>query len=108
MRRTIVGAIFPVVLSVVGLAKGSSQSHPDYLPDEKTTARVAEAVLTGQFGEERVKAQLPLMVRKKDGNQWIIQGSVFDSEGRHQVGGGFGILLNRHDGCVLELVENMK
>jgi len=108
VRRTVVGAFLPIALAVAALARGSSQPHPDYLPDQETAARVAEAVLMGQFGEERVKAQLPLMVRERGANQWIIQGSVFDSQGRRQVGGGFGILLNRHNGCVLELVENMK
>jgi len=43
-----------------GKDAGKAPSHPDYVPDEKTAERIAEAVLVAQFGQERVNAQLPL------------------------------------------------
>jgi len=79
--------VVAVTLHLTILARGKD-AHPDYVPDEKIAA----------------------MVAPRGGDKWIIQGSVFDIfdiKGRPQVGGGFGVLLNRHDGCVLEVVENM-
>ena len=99
---------FALFFALIGLTQDAKKIHPDYVPDERTAQGVAEAVLIGQYGEKRVKAQLPLMVAPRGAKQWIVQGTVLDSKGRHQVGGGFGVLLNRHDGCVLEMVEEMK
>jgi len=96
-----------LILALVVLAK-ERPTHPDYVPNEKVAERIGEAVLIGQFGEDRVKAQLPLNVLAQGKDKWIMQGRVLDSEGHIQVGGGFGILLDKHNGCVLELVENMK
>jgi hypothetical protein len=100
--------VVAVLLTIVTFARESPPAHPDYVPDEKTAQRIAEAVLIGQYGEERVKAQLPLLVASRGKTKWILQGRVVDTEGRPQVGGGFGVLLTKHEGCVLEVVENMK
>jgi hypothetical protein len=97
-----------LLLTIVVLGKDSKPAHPDYVPDEKTAQGIAESVLTGQYGEERVKAQLPLLVASRGKAEWVVQGRVVDREGHLQVGGGFGVLLNKHDGCILEVVENMK
>jgi hypothetical protein len=97
-----------LLLTIVAFAQQLPPAHPDYVPDEKTAKRIAEAVLVGQYGEERVKAQLPLLVASRGKTKWILQGTVMDREGHPQVGGGFGVLLDRHDGCVLQVVENMK
>jgi NTF2 fold immunity protein of polymorphic toxin system component len=95
-------------LTIVAFAQESPRAHPDYVPDEKTAQRIAEAVLIAQYGEERVKAQLPLLVASRGNSKWVLQGRVVDKEGHTPVGGGFGVLLSKHDGCVLDVVENMK
>jgi hypothetical protein len=87
-------------------ARGSS-THPDYVPDEATAEQIAEAVLVAQFGRERVKAQLPLHTASVGMDQWLVQGALKDREGRTQVGGGFGVWVNKHTGCV-SIVERMK
>jgi hypothetical protein len=109
VRKLVVGVITTALfLTMMALAQEASLTHPDYVPDEKTAQRIAEAVLIGQYGEERVKAQLPLLVAPRGKGKWVVQGRVTDKEGNPQVGGGFGVLLNKHDGCVLQVVENMK
>jgi len=50
------------------------QRHRDYVPDAATAQRIAEAVLIGQYGDERVKDQLPLRVDGSNGDYWIVQG----------------------------------
>jgi hypothetical protein len=82
-------------------------SHPDYVPDEKTAERIAEAVLVAQFGQERVNAQLPLRAVSTSKDAWLVQGALKDKEGRIQVGGSFGVWVNKHDGCV-KVMERMK
>lgn len=108
--RRFAGGVVAVVLllAIAVFAQESHVAHPDYVADEKTARQIAEAVLIGQYGEERVKAQLPLLVESRGKNRWVLQGRVVDKEGHTPVGGGFGVLLNKHDGCVLEIVENMK
>ena len=85
----------------------SARPHPDYVPDEKTAERIAEAVLVAAFGQERVNAQLPLRAASMSRNQWLVQAAVLDKEGRPQVGGGFAVWVNKHSGCV-SVIERMK
>jgi len=40
-------------------------------------------------------------------DQWLVQGAFKDEEGRTQVGGGFGVWVNKHVGCV-SVIERMK
>jgi hypothetical protein len=86
---------------------GRSLTHPDYVPDEATAEQIAEAVLVGQFGRERVSTQLPLHTSSVSNEQWLVQGALKDKEGRTQVGGGFAVWVNKHSGCV-SVVERMK
>jgi hypothetical protein len=82
-------------------------THPDYVPDEKTAERIAEAVLVAQFGQERVNAQLPLRAVSTSKDAWLVQGVLKDKEGRTQVGGSFGVWLDKHEGCV-KVMEHTK
>jgi hypothetical protein len=79
------------------------------VPDEKTAERIAEAVLVGQFGEERVKQQLPLYAHSIRKDVWMVTaaGGRLDSAGNPKVGGGFGVWIKKSDGC-LSVIEHMK
>jgi hypothetical protein len=77
------------------------------VPDEKTAERIAEAVLIAQFGQDRVNAQLPLRTVSTGKDAWLVQGPVKDNEGRTQVGGAFGVWVDKHTGCV-SVMERMK
>lgn len=109
MRR-VLGILIVVVcvVAIVGAADHSPQTHPDYVPDRRTAEQIAKAVLIGQFGEERVKAQLPLSVTDaNDKGYWAVGGRLVDAQGQIQVGGAFGVWINKHDGCV-SVVEHSK
>ncbi len=55
-------------------AEGFNPKH-GYVPDEKTTIRVAEAVLIPIYGEERVVAQRPFTAKLKK-EVWIVTGHL--------------------------------
>jgi hypothetical protein len=98
-----------LLLMMIVFAKNSAKgaSPTDYVPDQKTAERIAEAMLVGQFGQERVNAQLPLHAESMGKDQWLVQGSLKDKEGRTQVGGNFGVWVNKHTGCI-SVIERMK
>jgi len=103
MRRAF-GVVLLLTMIAFGKDLGKVQPHPDYVPDEKTAERVAEAVLVSQFGQERVSAQLPLRVVSTSKALWLVQGVVHEP---HGPGGNFGVWINKHSGCV-EVMEHMK
>jgi hypothetical protein len=75
----------------------------DYVPDEKTAARIAEAVLVGQYGQERVNSQLPLFVKRmKNVDHWLVEGNG------KTPGGNFGVVINKHTGCIDVVMEKMR
>jgi len=103
--------LLPIVLflgtSTFGQNTRKLPAHPDYVPDERTAERIAELVLIAQFGHDRVNAQLPLQATSTSRDTWLVQGLLKDKEGRTQVGGSYGVWINKHDGC-LKVIERMK
>jgi hypothetical protein len=99
-------AVLLLAAAIGGTSKYQNKPHPDYVPDETTAERIAEAVLVAQFGQHRVRAQMPLHARSTR-NLWLVEGSLRDKEGRPQVGGAFGVSINKHSGC-LSVMERMK
>jgi hypothetical protein len=96
------------VLFLAGALVAAGQTpkkHRDYVPDEKTAVQIAQAVLAAQFGEERVKAQLPLQASNSYGDVWIVQGT---EPGPPHKGGGLAVMINRHSGCIVNVMEHMK
>ena len=96
--------LFLVPFAVVG---GTLKEHRDYVPDKKTAERIAEVILVGQYGEERVKAQLPLHADGSNEKYWIVQGHI-DQDGIPNKGDGFAVWINKHSGCIGKVVEHMK
>lgn len=99
-----------VLLLLVGsvtTAEENRKVHPDYVPDQRTAARIAEAILIGQYGEERVKAQLPLLVDSSNKRYWIVQGQTHRDEAP-SFGGGYAVWIDKHSGCIAMVVESMK
>ncbi len=89
------------------VATGTVKEHRDYVPDEKTAERLAEVILVGQYGEERVNAQLPLHADGSNKAYWIVQGYI-RRDGIPDKGGGFAVWINKHSGCIGNVVEQMK
>jgi hypothetical protein len=101
------------VLLLAGAFVAAGQTptkHRDYVPDEKTAVRIAEAVLIAQFGEERVKAQLPLRGSNSYGDTWIVQGVEPGPlhPGPPRKGGGMAVMIDKHSGRILGVLEHMK
>ena|ERR1700740_3081249 len=91
------------LLATILLASASDKPHKDYVPDQKTAERVADAVLIAQYGEDRVKAGRPLLVDGSNKEYWIVE--VFGKD--NEKGGGPAVWINRHLGC-LRVMDYMK
>ena len=100
----LLGVVLLLTMVAFGKDPGKTPPHPDYVPDEKTAERIAEAVLVAQFGQERVSAQLPLHAASTSKELWLVQGTL---QGLHGPGGNFGVWVNKHTGCV-SVMERMK
>ncbi len=105
--RKLLTLVLLLTMVAFGQDARKTPAHPDYVPDEKTAERIAEAVLVAQFSQERVNAQLPFHTASMSKDQWMVQGAIKDKEGRIQVGGAFAVWVNKHTGCV-SVIERMK
>jgi len=103
IRGTYVVAILLLMLPVAG---ETQKARRDYVPDQKTAERIAEAVLIGQYGEERVSAERPLIVDGSNKEYWIVQGAPREN-GMSGLGDGPAVWINKHTGC-LKVLEHMK
>ncbi len=99
-----IGVALLFLVGVFIAAGQTPKKQQDYVPDENTAKRIAEAVLIAQFGEERVKAQLPLRASNSYGDIWLVQGT---EPGPPHKGGGIAVMINKHSGC-LKVMEHMK
>jgi hypothetical protein len=100
--------VWIAVLLLAGAVLAVAQTpkkHKDYVPDEKTAVQIAEAVLIAQFGEARVKAQLPLRGSISYGDVWIVQ---VTEPGPPHTGGGMAVMINKYSGCIVNVMEHMK
>ena len=93
-----------LTVAAFGQSSRKPRPHPDYVPNEKTAERIAEAVLVAQFGQERVNAQLPLVARSTDKDYWLVEGTIRDIVA---TGGNFGVWVNKHTASV-QVMEHMK
>ena len=92
--------------SVVEAESPATQArHADYVPDEKTAVSIAQAVLISRFGEESVRAELPLSAIKSAGGFWIVQGAA---PGAERTGGGMAVWVNANSGCIEGVFTRMK
>lgn len=103
--KGLLGVLLLSTLVAFGQGSGKPRPHPDYVPNEKTAERIAEAILIEQYGEDRVKAQLPLRAIGSYGSFWIVQG---DEPGPPHTGGGMAVWINKHSGCIENVLEHMK
>lgn len=76
------------------------------LPDKKTAELIGEAVLIGQYGDERVNAERPLLVDDSNKDYWIVQMAP-RKYGMPEIGGGPAVWINKHSGCV-KVMDHMK
>ena len=103
MCRTWVALILVTSLALSGQ---SQVRHRDYVPDEKTAEKIADAVLVGQYGEARVEKLRPLHVESVSKDSWLVQG-LEQGKGVPEKGAGVGVWINKHSGCV-QVMDHMK
>ena len=103
MRRTWTIVFLLTTLAVAGQDR---KTHKDYVPDKKTAERIGEAVLIGQYGDERVNAERPLLVDDSNKDYWIVQMAP-RKNGMPEIGGGPAVWISKHSGCV-KVMEHMK
>ena len=95
MRRLLTASI--LLLSGLAFSSHSTKKHRDYVPNEKTAESIAEAVLVGQYGEEQIKAQSPLLVEGSNKQHWIVQVSNGQNNPVTK-GGGPAVWIDRYSG----------
>ena len=79
---------------------GKSYVPPNgYVPDKKTALRVAEAILTAVYGEQKVASERPLKISLVEDGAWLIWGTL----DRRYLGGTAVIKLSKQTGRVLFL-----
>ena len=79
--------------------KDPPEQKVDFVPDEATAIRIAEAVLTPIHGQAQVEAQRPYVVTSPTKEYWFVYGSTY----KKQVGGGFFVAVKKKSGCVTRI-----
>jgi hypothetical protein len=92
-----------VLLSAFAIANAAEKKHKDYVPDEKTAERIADAALVAHYGEDTVKAVRPLLVDGSNKDFWIVE----VSSKKPMLGGGPAVWINKHSGC-LDVMDHMR
>ncbi len=105
MRRICLLVVVALIGSITA-AHEPRKEHPDYVPDQRTAERMAEAILVGQFGEKQVNAQLPLIVDGSNKRYWIVEGRA--NGGAPSFGGGYAVWIDKHSGCIGLVAESTK
>jgi hypothetical protein len=85
MQR-LLGVLLVLALVSFGQTRKQAAAHADYVPNAKTAERIAEAVLVGQFGDDRVAAQLPLRAASMSNDVWLVEGVVKDKRAELRLG----------------------
>ena len=80
--RKIFGVSLIFMLASFGRAQEKARLHPTRRLDVRTAQRIAEAVLIGQFGEQRVKEQMPLIAQSTRASPAPCKASSKTSRGR--------------------------
>jgi hypothetical protein len=89
-------------LLVHGDAKPQSQtrSRNNYVPDEQTAIKIAEAVLIPICGNQDVAGERPFQARL-EGNVWIIEGTTVKTP----FGSVATVKLQRSDGRIISVIH---
>ena len=93
-----------IIATAIGmLLVSAAQEQPaqarDFVPDEATAVRIAEAVFIPIYGEKHMRSERPFHARL-DGDYWIISGSLPKPESKDYlvVGGTMMAEINRKTG----------
>jgi hypothetical protein len=101
MQRLIWGSCMLIITLTLGGARPllSADSKRDYVPDEATAIRIAEAVLIPVHGQQQVEAQRPYVVSTPEQDYWLVSGS----SQKKQFGGTFAVWIKKKSGCITNI-----
>lgn len=104
MKRLTKGLGVVACFCVICLSLVLAQEHEGYkpkngfVPDEKTAAKIAEAVWIPIYGEEEILRQKPFKVELEKGI-WVVKGSLK----KGYVGGGAMAEIAKKDGRIIKV-----
>ena len=96
-------ALFAVALlsaaTLSARAQERSARSKDFVPDEATAVRIAEAVFIPIYGEKHMKSERPFHARL-EGDYWIVSGSLPKPKNKNfiMLGGTMMAEINRSTG----------
>jgi hypothetical protein len=101
-RRGILVLLFclPVHRDAQLEAQTRSIAQTNYVPDQQTAIRIAEAVLIPIYGSQDVADERPFKARL-EGNIWIIEGTTVKTP----FGGVATVKLQRSDGRIISVIH---
>ena len=111
MKVTIKKVLFTFLMMAIIFALSISMANSDehfykpeigYVPDEITAIKIAKAVLTPIYGEEKISAENPFQAELKDG-VWTVTGTLHCPTGNDCFGGVALIEINKNDGRILRV-----
>lgn len=99
-----------LAIAVLGAATFSTHAQErsagsrDFVPDEATAVRIAEAVFIPIYGEKHMKSERPFHARL-EGDYWIVSGSLPKPKNKNfiVVGGTMMAEINRSTGEIREV-----
>ena len=78
------------------------------MPDSKTAVKIAEAVLTPDYGKKQIESERPFVAMLK-GNVWTISGTLRCPDGRAGTiscdGGTAEVQIAKDDGRILSMLH---
>jgi hypothetical protein len=94
MRASI--ALCAICLSLI--AGPALAQRSESVPDSDAAIKIARAALTARFGKANTRMEEPLVARLKDGDTWLVQGTMPPG----LLGGVADIEIARKDGRILK------
>jgi hypothetical protein len=96
-------------LLFVSLALGQASAKREYVPDEETAVKIAEAVLTPVYGKAKIESERPFTGKLKDG-VWEVSGTLHcpNSDGHDTVGckGGVAVVkISKSDARIISMIH---
>lgn len=103
LKSTLVVSLF--LITVASFA--ANDETRDYVPDERTAIRIAEAVLIPIYGEKHVIRERPFRANLDDG-VWTVKGHFPRSKDKNvlTVGGSMTVLIDKKSGCIKEVYHS--
>ena len=70
------------------------------IPDAETACKVAIPIIKAVYGEQQLSSELPLQITLVNDKYWTIEGTLHTAKG-----GVVFMTINKHNGCVLNLMH---